>query len=232
MQTQHMPVSGLMHAKPYDTKENAVRNALQPTSANIQTAIACRPASAPQSFGDESPYIEHTRRDSKGYNVSTKRYLKGALLGKGGFAKCYKIVDVETNKEWACKVVQKASLTKQRHKVKVRNPSSAVEGCPNCDTCTHSMHTHRTCRRQDGCSVALGGLLPMLTGPAEVSCERDLPLPFLHAAGLCERGRCLLRVDARQERACLTASTALHAPTASNGDQDPQVPETQACCSI
>ena len=141
MQTQHMPVSGLMHAKPYDTKENAVRNALQPTSANIQTAIACRPASAPQSFGDESPYIEHTRRDSKGYTVSTKRYLKGALLGKGGFAKCYKIVDVETNKEWACKVVQKASLTKQRHKVKVRNPSSAVEGCPNCDTCTHSMHT-------------------------------------------------------------------------------------------
>lgn len=119
MQTQHMPSSGLMHAKAYDTKENAIRNVMQPSGNSIQTATACRPSSAPQSFGSESPYIEHTRRDSRGVTV-TKRYLKGALLGKGGFAKCFKITDVDTNIDWACKVVQKSSLTKQRHKVKVR----------------------------------------------------------------------------------------------------------------
>lgn len=116
MQTQ-MPASGLLHGKPYDTKENAIRNVMQPTGNVMQPAVACRPSSAP-SFGSESPYIEHTRRDSRGVTV-TKRYLKGVLLGKGGFAKCFKITDVDTNVDWACKVVQKSSLTKQRHKVKV-----------------------------------------------------------------------------------------------------------------
>jgi serine/threonine protein kinase len=87
----------------------------------------------------DSPYIEHTRRDSRGNQVIfpykfmqvhvlimtclilkvTKRYLKGALLGKGGFAKCYRITDMDTNQDWACKVVQKSSLVKQRHKAKV-----------------------------------------------------------------------------------------------------------------
>jgi hypothetical protein len=43
-----------------------------------------------------------------------------ASVGKGGFAKCYRLMDTDTNEEWACKVVAKASLTKQRHKAKVR----------------------------------------------------------------------------------------------------------------
>ncbi|EKX53816.1 hypothetical protein GUITHDRAFT_64205 [Guillardia theta CCMP2712] len=81
-----------------------------------------RPLSAP-SFNslnsNDSPYIEHTKKDSRGVLV-TKRYLKGGLLGKGGFAKCFKITDVETNQDWACKVVQKSSLTKHRHKVKLQ----------------------------------------------------------------------------------------------------------------
>lgn len=117
MQT-HMPYDTAMNAKAYDTKENAIRNVIQPAINTQQTATACRPSSAAPSFGNESPYIEHSRRDSRGVTI-TKRYLKGALLGKGGFAKCFKITDVDTNLEWACKVVQKISLTKQRHKVKV-----------------------------------------------------------------------------------------------------------------
>lgn len=46
-------------------------------------------------------------------------------VGKGGFAKCYKLVDQDTNEEWACKVVQKSSLTKQRHKAKVHAQADA-----------------------------------------------------------------------------------------------------------
>lgn len=111
MQTQHLPSGGL-HAK-----ENAVRNIIQP-SGSSQASSSCRPSSAPSFGSADSPYIEHTRRDSRGV-TTTRRYLKGQLLGKGGFAKCYKITDVETKKDWACKVVQKSSLTKQRHKVKV-----------------------------------------------------------------------------------------------------------------
>lgn len=48
------------------------------------------------------------------------RDLTPEAAGKGGFAKCYKVIDVDTKLEWACKVVQKASLTKQRHKVKLQ----------------------------------------------------------------------------------------------------------------
>jgi len=128
---QHVPSSGLLHGKAYDTKENAIRNVMQQTGNIMNPAVACRPSSAPsQSFGSESPYIEHTRRDSRGVTV-TKRYLKGVLLGKGGFAKCFKITDVDTNTDWACKVVQKSSLTKQRHKVKVCSFFTVVIVC--CD---------------------------------------------------------------------------------------------------
>ena len=186
MQTQHMPASALMHAKTYDAKENAVRNALQPTSANIQTATACRPASAP-SFGNESPYIEHTRRDSKGGTV-TKRYLKGTLLGKGGFAKCYKITDVETNKDWACKVVQKSSLTKQRHKVKVRVPSvSSVATCPTHD----ALHTRRC---QGACRVALLLLSLLLVLVRVCSCLRG-PQSCVMQAPACPCRGCSKHVE-------------------------------------
>ena len=46
---------------------------------------------------------------------------KGGLLGKGGFAKCYKVTDLDTKLEWACKIIQKSSLTKQRHKQKLQS---------------------------------------------------------------------------------------------------------------
>jgi hypothetical protein len=35
-------------------------------------------------------YIENTKKDAKG-NLVTKRYARGNLLGKGGFAKCYQV---------------------------------------------------------------------------------------------------------------------------------------------
>lgn len=35
-------------------------------------------------------FVEHNKKDSKG-NLITKRYQKGQLLGKGGFAKCYQV---------------------------------------------------------------------------------------------------------------------------------------------
>lgn len=38
-------------------------------------------------------FIEHNKKDSKG-NQITKRYQKGILLGKGGFARCYKVMQI------------------------------------------------------------------------------------------------------------------------------------------
>jgi polo-like kinase 1 len=40
-------------------------------------------------------------------------------LGKGGFAKCYEIVNPDTKAISAAKIVQKASLTKSRAKQKL-----------------------------------------------------------------------------------------------------------------
>jgi polo-like kinase 1 len=46
--------------------------------------------------------IEH--RMSENGRTVVKRYYKGELLGKGGFAKCFLFTDCETNAKWACKV--------------------------------------------------------------------------------------------------------------------------------
>ena len=46
--------------------------------------------------------IEH--RISENGRTVVKRYYKGELLGKGGFAKCFLFTDCETNERWACKV--------------------------------------------------------------------------------------------------------------------------------
>jgi len=48
-----------------------------------------------------------------------KKYLKGKLLGKGGFAKCYEVTTLDTKKVMAAKIIQKATLTKSRAKQKV-----------------------------------------------------------------------------------------------------------------
>lgn len=43
----------------------------------------------------------------------------GKFLGKGGFAKCYEVTEMQTKKVFAAKVVVKASLTKSRAKQKL-----------------------------------------------------------------------------------------------------------------
>lgn len=52
-------------------------------------------------------------------DVQIRKYIKGKLLGKGGFAKCYEFTSVDTKKICAAKVVAKASLTKSRAKQKL-----------------------------------------------------------------------------------------------------------------
>ncbi|MED6290324.1 Serine/threonine-protein kinase plk1 [Characodon lateralis] len=50
---------------------------------------------------------------------TTKRYTRGRFLGKGGFAKCYEITDVETNQVFAGKIVPKALILKQHQREKM-----------------------------------------------------------------------------------------------------------------
>ncbi|XP_005094273.1 serine/threonine-protein kinase PLK1 isoform X2 [Aplysia californica] len=48
-----------------------------------------------------------------------KRYLRGRFLGKGGFAKCYELTDMDTKAVWAGKIVPKSLLVKQHQKDKM-----------------------------------------------------------------------------------------------------------------
>lgn len=47
-------------------------------------------------------------------DIHVKRYSKGKLLGKGGFAKCYEITNLESKKILAAKIIPKNTLTKNR----------------------------------------------------------------------------------------------------------------------
>lgn len=51
--------------------------------------------------------------------LAIKRYNKGKFLGKGGFARVYEFMNLETRKITAAKIVPKASLTRSRAKQKL-----------------------------------------------------------------------------------------------------------------
>uniref|UniRef100_A0A8D3CLT5 Serine/threonine-protein kinase PLK n=1 Tax=Scophthalmus maximus TaxID=52904 RepID=A0A8D3CLT5_SCOMX len=50
---------------------------------------------------------------------TTRRYTRGRFLGKGGFAKCYEITDVETKQVFAGKIVPKSLILKQHQREKM-----------------------------------------------------------------------------------------------------------------
>jgi len=52
-------------------------------------------------------------------DISIRRYSKGKFLGKGGFARCYEFVALNSRKVTAAKIVQKSSLTRTRAKQKL-----------------------------------------------------------------------------------------------------------------
>ena len=51
--------------------------------------------------------------------VQIRKYIKGRLLGKGGFAKCYEFINQETEHSSAAKIIPKKSLVKSRAKQKL-----------------------------------------------------------------------------------------------------------------
>jgi len=91
--------------------------ALYAASRKDQQVKGYDKASSPDSGEFET--IEDRRKGANGQIVVTK-YLKGKLLGKGGFAHCYWCSCVETGEIFAMKVVEKSSLTKSRAKEKLQ----------------------------------------------------------------------------------------------------------------
>jgi polo-like kinase 1 len=50
---------------------------------------------------------------------SGNRYMKGKFLGKGGFARCYELTEMQSKEIYAGKIVSKQLLTKQHQKEKM-----------------------------------------------------------------------------------------------------------------
>eukprot|EP00794_Sanderia_malayensis_P007991 gene7991-8849_t len=50
-----------------------------------------------------------------------KRFFRGRMLGKGGFARCYEVTDMQTDKKYACKAISKLRIAKPHQKDKIAN---------------------------------------------------------------------------------------------------------------
>lgn len=68
----------------------------------------------------EDNSIIEERIGQKGAPESVRKYMKGRLLGKGGFARCYEATNIETQKIYAIKIVCKQNLKKSKAKQKVQ----------------------------------------------------------------------------------------------------------------
>lgn len=68
--------------------------------------------------------IIEDRTGSRRKHGQPAKYSKGRFLGKGGFAKCYEVQDLETKEIFAAKIVAKASISKPRAHAKLRSEIS------------------------------------------------------------------------------------------------------------
>lgn len=104
------------------------RSSSAPRSAGMtaDTAKRAQPATSGRDDGsDESVLFEERRSRVDGEGYTIHQYLRGRLLGKGGFAKVYFCTALDTNKNYAVKVVPKANLVKARARQKVSVTTSA-----------------------------------------------------------------------------------------------------------
>lgn len=86
-----------------------------------KSSVSSRSASSRQRdpLDDVSVTIEEIRTSSNG-TKSIHKYIRGRFLGKGGFAKVYLCTSLDTQKNYAVKIVPKANLVKSRARQKLQ----------------------------------------------------------------------------------------------------------------
>ncbi|KAL3909459.1 MAG: hypothetical protein SGILL_008079, partial [Bacillariaceae sp.] len=99
-----------------DVREGSEPNLPQMPRPNVAKRSNSLPSNT--TLDEDSVMIEEKRRRVNGDGYTYHRYLRGRLLGKGGFAKVYLCTALDTNKAYAIKIVPKANLTKARARQK------------------------------------------------------------------------------------------------------------------
>ncbi|KAG7349684.1 sserine/threonine protein kinase with PASTA sensor domain [Nitzschia inconspicua] len=101
-----------------ELREGSELNLPQVPRPNVTKRSNSLPSTSPAD--EDSVVIEEKRRRVNGEGYTLHRYLRGRLLGKGGFAKVYLCTALDTNKAYAIKIVPKANLTKARARQKLQ----------------------------------------------------------------------------------------------------------------
>ena len=95
------------------------------SSSLVSSKRSSRASERSREENGEPIIIEERRRraDCEGHTVH--QYVRGRMLGKGGFAKVYLCTSKDTGKNYAVKIVPKTNLVKARARQKVR---TAIRG--------------------------------------------------------------------------------------------------------
>ncbi|XP_030259793.1 serine/threonine-protein kinase PLK3 [Sparus aurata] len=97
------------HAMNADLFKPAPERGPQQSSAPVKTS-----RNKPE---QTKPELAQVVTDSK----TGRSYTKGKLLGKGGFARCYEMTDLSTNKMYAVKVIPQSRVSKPHQRDKITN---------------------------------------------------------------------------------------------------------------
>ena len=125
-----------MAAKPLEVRSHNIagnrgKSAAPPSSSRAAAEPAKKKMTAQQikdaerrkrhaeRFNQAVPQLIYEQVVSESGRTVTKTYRRGKLLGKGGFARCFVFTDLDTNHNYAGKVVQKSSLKRTRAREKL-----------------------------------------------------------------------------------------------------------------
>ena len=123
MATTHAP--GPLEARPHNVASGAHHHggSHKPSSKKKMTdeerKAAERRRRHAERFDQAVPELIYEQMVTESGRKVTKTYRRGKLLGKGGFARCFVFTDLDTNHDYAGKVVQKSSLTRTRAREKL-----------------------------------------------------------------------------------------------------------------
>jgi polo-like kinase 1 len=131
-------VSLLESSENVNNHARANRRVSPPSNLNVERVSLYRKESTDNNSGKSSSHsstnhtgilddsdtteimIEEKRKRTNDEGYSIHRYLRGQMIGKGGFAKVYLCTALDTNKQYAVKIVPKTNLVKARARQKLQ----------------------------------------------------------------------------------------------------------------